>query len=191
MVKRLAVACVLAGLAATAPHAYAQTPTGSLSGDVSDATGASVAGARVTIVNAGTLQARQQTANEQGLFTAAALPPGRYRVTIESAGFKRTARDVVVEAGTGDSIRVRLELGDVAETVTVDESPTLVRRGHHQVGGVVTRKQIDAIPLNGRSFLELAKLEPGVTSSRLSDGRTFVSFLGAGLQTVPPSAPRA
>ncbi len=161
MVKGLAVACVLVGLAAIAPHLYAQTPTGSLSGDVTDATGASVAGARVTIVNAGTLQARLQTTSEQGLFTAAALPPGRYRVTIESAGFKRTARDIVVEAGTSDSIQVRLELGDVAETVTVEESPTLIRRGHHQVGGVVTREQIDAIPLNGRSFLELAKLEPG------------------------------
>jgi hypothetical protein len=185
VVKGLGLACILAGLAATAPHASAQTPTGSLSGIVTDSTGASVAGARVTIVNAGTLQARQQTTTEDGFFTAAALSPGRYRVTIESAGFKRETRDVVVEAGTSDSIDVRLELGEVADAVTVEETPTLIRRGHHQIGGVVTREQIDAIPLNGRSFLELAKLEPGVVPSRLSDGRTFVSFLGAGLQTVP------
>ena len=185
MVKGLAVACVLAGLAATAPHVYAQTPTGSLAGTVTDTTGAAIAGARVSIVNAGTRQSRDQTTSQQGLFTAAALPPGLYRVTIQAAGFKRTERDVVVEAGTSDSIQVRLEVGNVAETITVTESPTPIRRGHHQVGAVVTRQQIDAIPLNGRSFLELAKLEPGVTSSRLSDGRTFVSFLGAGLQTVP------
>ena len=185
MVKSLAAACVLAAFAAATPRLYAQTPTGSLSGVVTDSTGATIANARVTIVHAGTLQARQQTTSAEGLFTAAALPPGRYRVTIESAGFKRTARDVAVEAGTSDSIQVRLELGDVAETVTVEESPALIRRSHHQVGGVVTREQIDAIPLNGRSFLELAKLEPGVAPSRLSDGRTFVSFLGAGLQTVP------
>jgi hypothetical protein len=185
VVKGLAMACVLAVLVATTPSLYAQTPTGSLSGTVTDVTGASVAGARVTIVSSATLQARHQTTTEDGLFAAAGLPPGRYRVTVEAAGFKRTSRDVVVEAGTSDSIQMRVELGDVAETIAVDASPTLIRRGHHQVGGVVTRAQIDAIPLNGRSFLELAKLEPGGVPARLSDGRTFVSFLGAGLQTVP------
>jgi hypothetical protein len=185
MIKGVAFVGVLATLLACAPHAYGQTPTGSLTGTVIDATGASVSGAQVTVANAGTRQLREQTTNEAGLFTAAALPPGLYHVTIRVAGFKRIERDVVVEAGTSDSIQVRLELGDVAETITVERTPTAIRRSQHQVGSVVTREQIDAIPLNGRSFLELAKLEPGVTPSRLSDGRTFVSFLGAGLQTVP------
>jgi hypothetical protein len=58
-------------------------------------------------------QTRQQTTSAEGLFTAAALPPGRYRIAIESEGFKRTARDAVIEAGTSDSIQVRLELQDI------------------------------------------------------------------------------
>ena len=65
-------------------------------------------------------------------------------------------------------------------------TPPLIRRSEHQVGGMVTREQIENVPLNGRNFLELAKLEPGVTNTtRLADGRAFVSSLGGGLQTIP------
>ena len=69
-----------------------------------------------------------------------------------------------------------LELGEMTESVTVAATQPLIRHDHHQVGGVVTRDQIERLPLNGRNFLELAKLEPGVTNpARLADGRVFVS----------------
>src|SRR5439155_6075632 len=62
----------------------------------------------------------------------------------------------------------------------------VIRYDHHQIGGVVTREQIENLPLNGRNFLELAKLEPGVTNPvRASNNRTFVAPLGSGLQTIP------
>ena len=74
----------------------------------------------------------------------------------------------------------------MTESVTVAGTQPLIRHDHHQVGGVVTRDQIERLPLNGRNFLELAKLEPGVTNpARLADGRVFVSSLGGGLQTIP------
>ena len=79
-----------------------------------------------------------------------------------------------------------LELGEMTESVTVAATEPLIRHDHNQVGGVVTRDQIERLPLNGRNFLELAKLEPGVTNpARLPDGRVFVGSLGGGLQTIP------
>ena len=79
-----------------------------------------------------------------------------------------------------------LELGAIEETVSVPGVQPLIRSDHHAVSGVVTRAQIEALPLNGRTFLELAKLEPGTTNpGRTSDGRVFVSPLGAGLNTIP------
>ena len=77
-------------------------------------------------------------------------------------------------------------MAHITESVTIAATQPLIRRDHHQVGGVVTREQIERLPLNGRNFLELAKLEPGVTNpARLADGRVFVSSLGGGLQTIP------
>ena len=74
----------------------------------------------------------------------------------------------------------------MTETINVVAATPLLHADHHQVGGVVGRAQIENLPLNGRNFLELARLEPGVTNPvRLADSRTFVSLLGAGLQTIP------
>lgn len=183
MTKALAV--VFGILAAAAPAAYPQTPTGAITGTVKDASGAVIPKAQVSIVNTATLQSRDQATSDDGLFTTAALAPGSYRITVVTPGFKRSERDVTVAAGTTAIIEVSLDPGDVTETISVTGALPLIRRDHHQVGGVIAREQIDRIPLNGRSFLELAKLEPGVIPARLADGRTFVSSLGAGVQTVP------
>src|SRR5439155_13360387 len=104
----------------------------------------------------------------------------------EVLGFKHSERQATVEAGTTTTVDVALEVGEVRETVTVRAVAPMLRYDHHQVAGVVRREQIENVPLNGRNFLELAKLEPGVTSPvRASNNRTFVAPLGSGLQTVP------
>ena len=96
---------------------------------------------------------------------------------------ERSAR---VEAGTTTTVDLTLEIGEMLDTVTVRGAVPLIRQDHHGVSGVVTREQIENLPLNGRNFLELAKLEPGVTSPvRGAFNRTFVPSLGAGLQTIP------
>ena len=163
----------------------AQTPTGTLTGTVTDATGAVIAGVHVSIVNADTSQSRGQTTNDSGFFTAAALPPGPYRITVEAAGFKRIEEDAIVEAGTIANVQIRLLLDGVTDTVSVTSRTLTIRRDQHQVGGVISRDQIEMIPLNGLNVLEVAKIEPGVIPTRLTDGRIFVSALGAGLQTIP------
>jgi len=166
--------------------ARAQSPTGTISGVVTDPTGAALSEARVSIVNSATGQIRALTTSGEGHYSAAALAPSVYTVTVEAIGFKQIDRDAIVEAGTTTTVDLTLELGEMSESVTVAGTQPLVRHDHHQVGGVVTRDQIERLPLNGRNFLELAKLEPGVTNpARLADGRVFVSSLGGGLQTIP------
>ena len=166
--------------------ARAQSPTGTISGIVTDPTGAALAGAQVSIVNRATGLSRTLTSSSEGHYSAAALPPSVYAVTGEASGFKQMDREAVVEAGTTTTVDLTLELGEMTESVTVAGTQPLIRHDHHQVGGVVTRDQIERLPLNGRNFLELAKLEPGVTNpARLADGRVFVSSLGGGLQTIP------
>ena len=166
--------------------ARAQTPTGTIAGVVTDQTSAALTDARVDIVNRDTGQTRTLTTSVNGVYNAAGLPSGVYQISVEAAGFKRLEREASVEAGTTTTVDVSLELGEITESVTVLRTQPLIRHDHHQVGGLVTRDQIDRIPLNGRNMLELAYLEAGVTRpARLADGRVFVSVLGGGLQTIP------
>ena len=75
---------------------------------------------------------------------------------MQAAAFKPLDHDVSVEAGTTTTLDVSLELGEISERMTVGATEPLIRRSEHQVGGVVSRAQIESLPLNGRNFLELA-----------------------------------
>ena len=153
---------------------------------MSDQTGGVLADVRILIVNRHTGQTRTVITSAEGVYAATGLAPGLYRVTVQVAAFKPLDHDASVEAGTTTTLDVSLELGEISERMTVGATEPLIRRTEHQVGGVVSRAQIESLPLNGRNFLELARLEPGVTNtSRLADGRTFVSSLGGGLPTIP------
>ena len=166
--------------------ARAQTPFGTITGMTRDPAGAVLAGVQVTITHRETGQSRITTSSADGSYSVAGLLPGVYKVTAQVYGFKRIEKVASVEAGTSTLVDLMLELGAIEETVSVPGVQPLIRSDHHVVGGVVTRGQIETLPLNGRKFLELAKLEPGVTNpGRLSDSRVFVSLLGAGLKTIP------
>ena len=166
--------------------ARAQTPTGVISGVVTDPAGARVAAARVALINRDTGLKRNLITSTEGDFSAAALPSGVYQMAVEAAGFHRLERSTAVEAGTTTTVNLSLQIGDVTEQVTVDDAAPLMHYEQHQVGGVVSRKQIENLPLNGRNFLELAKLEPGVTNPvPTTNNRILVPTLGAGLQVLP------
>jgi len=165
--------------------AYAQTPTGNIVGIVTDPAGARVAGARVDVVNRDSGLRRDLITSTEGDFSAAALPSGSYQVIVEATGFHRLERTATVEAGTTTTVNFSLQIGDVMARVTVADAAPLMQYEEHQVGGVVSRKQIETLPLNGRNFLDLAKLEPGVTNSVQSTDRVFVPMLGAGLFNPP------
>jgi Carboxypeptidase regulatory-like domain len=185
----MAVAGALVLLVSAPSVAYTQAPSGTITGIVADSTGAGVAGARVSITNLRTARAWSVNTSAQGIYVAAALLPGEYRVTVQVPGFKRIDRVAAVEAGTTTSVDFALELGAVTASVTVRGAVPALHYDHHQLGSVVRREQIENIPLNGRNFLELARVEPGVTSpvrgSVGAGNRTFMAILGSGLPTIP------
>ena len=166
--------------------ARAQTPTGTIAGSLADQAGAAVAGAAISVTNLATGQARSALTSAEGRYAVEALLPASYQVVVEVSGFKRLVRLVNVEAGTTTTVDLKLEVGEVSEVTTAVGATPLLHHDHHQVGGVVGRAQIEGLPLNGRNFLELARLEPGVTGpGRQTGGRMFVASLGAGLNFIP------
>lgn len=166
--------------------ARAQVPTGTIAGVVTDPTGAGVAGARISITNRDSGLSRNLVTLADGIYSVAALPPGVYQVKADAEGFSLLERAATVEAGTTTTVNLMLQVGGVSEKLTVSDAVPLIRYEHHQVSGLVSRAQIENLPLNGRNFLDLAKLEPGVANTvRGTNNRTFVPTLGSGLIASP------
>lgn len=148
-----------------APAIFGQAPTGSISGTVTDQTGARVAGASVTITNKATGAARNLTSNAEGLYSAPALLPGDYEIRAEMQGFRTLVQAVQVVAGGNATADLNMSLGTTQEVVNVEATAAQVNLESQTVAGVVARNTIQELPINGRSFMSLATLEPGVTTA--------------------------
>jgi hypothetical protein len=172
--KRLLVSFVsLAMLLLTlSPLASAQQPTGAIEGSVTDPQGAVVPNATVTIKGLGTGFTRSATTNDAGSYQFKQLPPGNYEVRVTAQGFKASVvADVKVEVGSNVPLDIKVEPGGASETVNVTASGEVtVDRTDHTVSGVVGTVQIANLPLNGRNFLDLARLQPGAETV---DGGSF------------------
>jgi len=144
--------------------------TGSIVGTVTDPQGAVIPGAGVKITNLGTGQAIELTTNSTAAYNSGALTPGSYRVQVSSRGFKSISIPVTVQVGNTSTANARLEVGQESQIVEVSASQVQVNTSQATVQGVVTGEQIDNLPINGRNFLDLAQLEPGV---QIQDGQNF------------------
>ncbi|HXI94416.1 MAG TPA: carboxypeptidase regulatory-like domain-containing protein [Blastocatellia bacterium] len=159
--------------------AYAQAPTGTIAGVVRDPSGAVVAGAQVKLVSRATGLTRAANTSEEGDYSFLSLMAGEYLVSTEAQGFRRIVRQATVEAGATTTTDLELVVGDTKESITVDGASPQMHYDSYTVGGLITQSQIQDLPLNGRSLLELAKLEPGVQPpTRGTSNRTFVPALG-------------
>jgi hypothetical protein len=138
--------------------ATAQAPTGSIAGVVRDSSGAAMAAAHVEILSISTGLARTIASSVTGDYGFPSLPAGQYEVSVEASGFHRTVRKASVEAGQTTTTDFNLTIGDVKESVNVDAATPQIQYESNTLGGVVTQAQIEGLPLNGRSFLGLAKL---------------------------------
>jgi len=124
--------------------------------------------------------ARTSATSVTGYYSFPSVPAGEYELSVEAAGFQRTLRKASVEAGEATTADFNLALGDIKESVNVDAATPQMQYQSSTLGGVITQAQLEGLPLNGRSFLELAKLLPGVQSpSRSNNNRVFVPVLGA------------
>jgi hypothetical protein len=174
-------ACLVALVTATA--AFAQAPVGTISGTVHDQTNAVLPGASITVRHVATGAERHVTSAEDGTFAVPSLPAGAYTVSAELSGFRNHSSEVTVATGRVATLDLRMEIGAASEAITVAASAIHVETEAHAVTGVITRQKIQELPLNGRSFLQLAFLEPGVSASPGSTSQYnslfSVSILGA------------
>jgi hypothetical protein len=144
--------------------------TGSIVGTVTDPSGAVISGAKVTITNQATGQVADLTTNSAGAYNSGALIPGSYQVRVAAKGFSTASLPVVVQVGGTSAANVKLSVGQESQVVEVQASEVQVNTEQPTVQGVLNAQQIENLPVNGRNFLDLAQLEPGV---QIQDGGNF------------------
>jgi outer membrane receptor protein involved in Fe transport len=144
--------------------AFAQT-NGVIRGTVKDPSGAVVQGATVTASQAGTSAARSATTDKDGDFEIPEVAVGAYSVTVEARGFKKyVAKEVGVSIGHVTVVNILLQIGEAAETVTVEAQAGQVETTSTQLGAVVNDRAATELPLNTRDVYQLLQLQPGVQS---------------------------
>jgi hypothetical protein len=161
-------------------NASAQQGKGTISGTVTDQSGAVVPGATVTVTNTGTNAAFTAVTNEEGFYTAPGLPIGNYNVTVARDGFKRAVRSgVTLQVDQKAQVDVVMTLGEVSEAVEVTAQAPLTETGSATVGKVIENRRMVELPINGRNALALVMLTPSVKSNA---GPTNSGFGDRGLQ---------
>lgn len=141
----------------------AQSDTGRLQGTVTDAQGAAITGANVSVTNTATGREVSVTTNELGFYLVSALAPGNYRVEVSQTGFKKIVRELELQIAQLGVADFKLDVGEVTQQVTVEAGSPVIDSADSAIGEVVEGRQVAEMPLNGRNFTQLALLVPGVT----------------------------
>ena len=171
--KVFALAAGLSFLLLISAHSLAgqsTVSTGSIQGTVTDASGAALPGAKVSITETATGTVRDFVTNGSGFYSSGSLIPGNYKVRVEAKGFESAETVVPARVGNITTANLKLRIGSENQTVNVEATAVGVNTEQASVQGVLTAQQIDQLPVNGRNFLDLAQLEPGV---QIQDGTNF------------------
>jgi Carboxypeptidase regulatory-like domain/TonB-dependent Receptor Plug Domain len=167
---------LLAVLLATPFGLHAQAISGTITGTVTDQTGAAVPGATITVINTGTNATATAKSDGQGNFTLAVLPVGTYEVHVTQGNFKEYVETgVQVNISTATAVKAVLQVGGASEKVTVSATAVSVQTTSAEVGEVVSGTQVRELPLNGENFVGLTQLSPGVSAAQ------GANFVGKGL----------
>src|SRR6516225_4569988 len=144
---------------------WGQAVRATLVGRVTDQTGAVVPGTKLTLVNNGTNETHSVVVGDNAEFVFTQLAPGQYTLTTEHEGFRKDVRSgVVLEVGQEARIDVALQVGALSEQVEVTAEAALISSESAAIGNVVDQKKVVELPLNGRGYLQLAFLQPGVSA---------------------------
>jgi hypothetical protein len=158
------LASVLALLLVALPL-FSQGSQGTINGGVFDSTGGAIAAAKVTIVDVARGTTRSLTADEAGKYMAPSLTTGTYTVRAEAVGFRTEERtSVLVEVGSNIRVDLTLAPGEQTQTITVTGEVPAIDTTSATLGGTVSNQAILALPLNGRNFIRLLELRPGVVT---------------------------
>jgi hypothetical protein len=142
---------------------FAQAGTATLSGRVTDPDRLPVPGARVEVVHTDTNVGYPTVTNHAGLYNVPNLPPGKYRITVALEGFAPVVRpDVELHVATNVSIDFALQLGGLEQVVTVEGGAPLLNTTSGSLSGLINEQQIRDLPLNGRNYIDLTLMQPGV-----------------------------
>jgi hypothetical protein len=164
------ILCLLVFCLSLAIPASAQVNTASLTGLVTDPTGASVPNASVSIKNKATTVENLATSDSSGYYNFASLPVGAYTLQVELQGFKKAVREEInLEVGQKARIDFALEVGAVTETVVVGSAPQLLTTQEATTGGVIESRMVNQLPLSGRNWDDLVALVPGVQADRYTE----------------------
>jgi len=165
----------------SASSSAAQSPTGTISGIVTDPTGAAIADAEVVVVNDATRVQVATRSNGEGIYVVPNLQPGSYRIQVSKGGFKTIIKpDITLNVQGALAINFLLPLGAVSEIVTIQGGAPLINTESAAVSTVIDRKFIENLPLNGRSFNTLLQLTPGVVIAPTTGATATGQFSIAG-----------
>lgn len=154
----------------------AQVTTAELSGTITDATGAVVPGAKVVVTSAETAMTREALTDYTGMYFLDYVPPGNYTVAVEAKGFRKLVRTgIQLQVNQRAKLDLNLQVGEFTEVVNVKAAAPLLETQSSTLGSVISERFVNELPLNGRNFVQLAILTPGVNGVGFSVPGTIMS----------------
>ncbi|HEV2272641.1 MAG TPA: TonB-dependent receptor [Acidobacteriaceae bacterium] len=168
--------CCIGAMLLICSSCFGQVVSAGLSGSVLDASGAVVPNAKVTANNTATNVAHSTVSGKNGEYVLTELPPGDYTITVEAPGFRTLVQTgVSLQINQQARVDLALQVGQRAETVEVTGHPPLLEAESSSLGTVVGQQMVNQLPLNGRNFVQLATLSPGVNGVGESASGTIMS----------------
>lgn len=150
---------------------FGQTFRGGISGTVVDQTGATIAGAEVKLLGSDTGLTRSVESTSAGEFVFQDLPLGKYSISVTHAGFQtETVNNINIEAGKIFNLQAKLSVSSQATEVQVEANAAEIETSSTAITSIISTKTMNDVPLNGRDFTQLLKLNPGVTPSGSVNG---------------------
>src|SRR3984957_6098204 len=167
--------CLMAAMFLVCSRCPAQISSAELSGNVLDSSGAALPNATITATNIATTISHNTVSGKGGDYVITDLPPGDYTLTVEATGFRKLVQTgIILQVNQQARVDLTLQVGQTAETVSVTGHPPLLDSESSSVGTVINRQLVNELPLNGRNFVQLATLSPGVNGVGASASGTIM-----------------